>query len=580
MSNETENPYADIEKAQPETTVTDPKKKPQKGKKIGIIVAVAVALVLVILNGSKIANAAVKLFTSPEGYFQYVLSKSTDDVAELIGENYGNAMDRWDEKDNLRSEATLSVTFGDEVLEWLEEETGTEFDWMEKLSLLMNTDSKKDAYKIDMGLDVSEERLISFVMLANMADKMAYFQIPELNETYLGVDLEDAFEEMDLEEDELDELIQLYDEIAKAMPKDDKLEKMLKHYFDLAISCVDDVEQTNGKKVTVDGITNKYTVLEATIDEGTIAAMLEVVIDELKEDKDVEKMIYDVSAVICDLPELQDEIDADEVYDEFLELLEELEEEIDEIEDEDFEFVLSLYVDNEGKIKGWALEVEDEDVEISSLLVTKGSKFAYELEGNIDGLKAVFEGKGKLGLSKISGDFRLEMLGMDILEISVKDLKTKDLMDGYFNGTVSVFLEKDASKMIEDEMGDELPFDVEDFELEFIGKNSKDTWDNTVSLYEKDDLLVSVSFVNKIGKAKSIKYPKDKEVAMAEDEEDVKDWLLDLEIDDFVDDLEDIFGEDFVEFLEDVLSGEIEIPGFGGHKEVYDYDDYYYDEWY
>ncbi|MDD5900092.1 MAG: hypothetical protein PUC73_04230, partial [Lachnospiraceae bacterium] len=44
-----------------------PGKKPGK-LLIGLAVA-AVALILVLANGAKIANAAVKLFTSPAGYF-------------------------------------------------------------------------------------------------------------------------------------------------------------------------------------------------------------------------------------------------------------------------------------------------------------------------------------------------------------------------------------------------------------------------------------------------------------------------------------------------------------------------------
>lgn len=576
MSNENENQFVEVEETKTEPT----KKESKKFGKIGIVAVAVLALVLVVLNAPKIGNAAVKLFTSPAGYFQHVLKNSSDEVAEQFAKGYGMGLESLDKADDLRSEAEFSISVGEDVRDMLEDETDIDFGWMEKASLLVNSDMTKDAYKFDMGLVLNEERLISLIMLANMSDKMAYLQVPELNETYLGVDLETLFDEMDLDTDDMNEVTELYEKLVEALPKDAKVEKLLKRYFDLAISCVEDVEQSK-EEVKVGEISNKYTVLEATIDEETVKAMLEAVIPELKDDKDVKEIIYNVTDVLCEVLELEDELDADDVYDEFVETLEDLEDELDDLEDEDFEFVLELYVDNEGKIKGWVVEVEEEDVEISSFIVTKGSKFAYELEGKVDGVKAVLEGTGKLGLSTLNGEFKVKAAGLKIIDFTLDDVKLKDLKDGYFNGTISVSLGSSLTSMLEEEMGDEFPFDLEDLVLELTAKCDKDESDVTVSLYEKDDLLVAVTTANKIGKAGSIKYPKDKEVAMIEDEDDLMDWVQDIDVDEFVESLEDVFGEEFVEFLEDVMSGDVDLPSFGGYEEDYWYeDDYYYEDWY
>ncbi len=565
MSNEIENQSVDVE-----TTDTAPKKH----GKLGIVAVAVVALVLLIANAPKIANAAVKLFTSPAGYFQHVLGKSADDAAEQIAKGYGMVLEGLNESDDLSSDAKFTVSVGEDVIDMLEDETEMDFGWLESMSLLVNSDMTKDAYKFDIGLDVNEDRLISMVMLANMSDKMAYFQVPELNEDYLGLDLEMLFDEMDLEMDEIEDVNESLDKIMKALPKEAKVEKILKRYLDLAISCVEDVEQDK-EEVKVGEITDKLTVLEATIDEKTLVAMMEKIIPELKEDKDIEKIMFDVLDTVGEVFDIEDDLDADEIYDDFIDGLDDLEDSLDDLEDEEFEFVLKLYVNNEGKIMGWAVEVEEADAEISSLLVTKGNKFAYELEGNVSGAKAVLEGSGKMSATKLNGDFKVKVLGMKMLEFTMTDLKLKDLKDGYFNGTVSVSLGKGAVSAIEDENGDELPFDVEDFVLELTGKNSKKKSDMTVSLYEKDELLVAVTVANEIGKAGKIKSPKDSEVIMAEDEEELMEWVQDFDVDEFVESLEDIFGEEMIETFEELLSGS------GTADDYYYDDDYYYeDDWY
>lgn len=565
----------------PESTQAEPKAAtPKKRNKLLIAAAAVLALVVVIANAPKIGNAAVKLFTSPAGYLQHLLKKASDESAEQFAKGYDMALESMFAAENASSENELSITLGKDVREMLEDATDVDFDWMEKISLLVNADSTKDAYKLDMGLALNDNRLISLLLMANMTDKAAYMQVPELNESYLGMDLEEFFDENGIDMDDINEASEMYEKIYKALPKKAKVEKLLKRYSELAISCIEDVEQDK-EEVKVDEITNKFTVLEATIDEGTLQDMLEAMIKELKEDKDIKEIIYNVL-------EIQEDADADEVYDGFLELLDEAEDEIDNLDEEEFELVLKLYVDNEGNIMGCVAELEDANVEVSNFMVQKGSKYAYEFELKVNGVKVVVEGTGKLTSSKLDGEFKLKAAGLKVLEFTLEDIKVKNLEDGYFNGTIKVSLGSALVSALEEELYG-FPFDLDDLVMELKEKNSKNKSEATFSLYEDDELLGAFSVTSKIGNAGKIKSPKDKEVVMVEDDEDLMDWVQDIDLDAFLESLEGKIDGDLLDMFEDLMNGEVSLPGMGGYDDDYYYDDdywyednYYYDDdyWY
>ncbi len=543
----------------------------KKHSKLAIVAVAVLAFIIVIANAPKIGNAAVKLFTSPAGYFQHLLKNASDEGAEQFAKGYDMALESMFAAEDMSSETEIGFTLGEDVRELLSDATDMDFEWMEKLSFLVNADSTKDAYKFDMGLALNDNRLISLVLLANMTDKMGYMQVPELNETYLGMDLEEFLDENGMDFDDINEATEMYEKFYKTLPKKAKVEKLLKRYSDLVISCIEDVEQDK-EEVKVGEITNKFTVLEATIDENTLQDMLEAFVKELKEDKDIKEIMY---AVL----ETQEDADADEVYDEFLELLDDLEDEIDSLDEEEFEMVVKLYVDNEGNLMGCVAEVEEANVEVSSLMVQKGSKYASEFEVKVNGVKVVLEGEGKLTSSKLNGEFTLKVAGLKILEFNLEDIKVKDLEDGYFNGIIRVSLGSAAVSALEEEMG-AFPFDLDDLVMELKEKSSKNKSEATFSLYEDDELLGAFSVSSKTGKAGKIKSPKEKEVAMVEDEDDLMDWVQDVDFEEFLESLEGKIDDDLLDMFDGLMNGEVSLPGMGGYDDDYYYDDdYWYDEY-
>ena len=545
----------------------------KSGKKLFAIVAAVIAVILVIANAPKIGNAAVKLFTSPAGYFRHVEEKAANDMIERFADSYDRTVSSLLSAENERSSTKIGVEIGKDVRDLLEDAASMDFDWLEKISFLVETDSVKDAYRTNVGLLLNDKRLLGFLVLVNMKDGVGYVQVPEINKSYLGMDLEEFFEmcNIDADMDDINEMRNTYDELYNVLPKKSEVEKILKRYSSLMISCIDDVKQDK-EELTVGELTETYTVLKAVIDEENLQDMMKALVKELRADKDIKKIMTEVLSV-------QDEIDADDAYEEFLDALDEFEDDIEDFDSQNFEIVLKTYVDNKGNIVGRTSEAEKENVEASNLLIRKGSKFAYEFEVKVNGVKGSLTGSGKMNASELNGDFKLKAAGMKLAEIQLKDVKLKDLEDGYFSGTISVSPSGTVAEALAGEL-DDFPFHIKDLVLEIKADSGKSKSDVKISLYEEEKLLGAFFVVSERGKAEKIKYPAEKEVVMVEDESDLLDWAGDIDFDAFLESLEGKLDDDLLELLEDAFSN-----GFFGGKANADYpyyeddsDDYWYDE--
>ena len=65
---------------------------------------------------------------------------------------------------------------------------------------------------------------------------------------------------------------------------------------------------------------------------------------------------------------------------------------------------------------------------------------------------------------------------------------------------------------------------------------------------------------------------------MVEDEDDLMDWVQDIDVDAFLESLEGKVDDDLLDLLEDLIEGDVSLPSFGGYDDYYYDDDYWYDE--
>lgn len=551
-------------------------KKKSKKKLFVAIGAVAAAAVLGVVAfafelPSRISNLAHKTFSSPEKYTEYVVKDNTKQLADSAGSLYQSVV--LDSKDMFEttSNSTITLTFGkgfDDFFELAEDLIGEDLSWLKSISASSSITVNGNQFSIDLSTSLNKAKLLSLIMALDLDGGAMYLQIPELSSTYLGVDLEDvmgrSFDEL---VDQWEDFRKEYIEVIEALPSQDRVEKLINKYAEIITSCIDDVEK---KSVTlkVEGVSQKCTALEIEVTPKLFIDVLEAILDEAEDDSELEKLIVDIVDAFGDVLG----VDGDDIYDEFLDGLEDFRDELDELADEiddidyDGTILLTLYVDGTGDIIGRKLTVTTavgyDSLEYAMMMTESGGKFGYELSMYFDDgfyeTNVAFLGSGKKSGDKITGDFVLsyDSYGdsMDILEIKTESLDIKSLNEGKLNGKISVGLTSDSAYMLAREMGySYIASILEDIQLTFSGKSSKNSSESTIGVvYDKKD-MVSVTVTTENKKASSVKIPKSKEAIFVEDEGDIEDWIDTIEWKKFFSNLEKTDLPDFIlDPLEDI----------------------------
>lgn len=524
-----------------------PVNEPKKGKKTGLFVALAVAAAALaavvsvcVVNAASINNFLKKTFSSPEKYFQFVMEKKVSENSKHIGVLYNDMVSRLNYYDKSYS-GELSIELGEDAksmmnlvqmaIEMSDKDLGG-IDVSKFESLKVGTDMaiKDSIFSLGIMTDVNQVSLISPNIVADMEQGKAYLQIPELSNTYLGMDMDDyAIGYYDL-----DEFAQMQDqsrEMIKALPKQADVEKMAERYLNIVIKNIDKVSIGDQKSLKVEGITQKCTELEITIDGRTMKNIMEAVIEEALEDKKLEKMITEMAAVT--------DQDGEDSYEDFVESLKDMKTTLKDMAKADGEIEVRVYVDSKGNIIGVVVEIEEEDSNCSMLSATKGKNTAYEIS-LVNRGEDVFEisGKGKESKGLLTGEFSVEAAGKPVADLEVSQLDVNMLKSGYLNGTVEIIPSSELIDALADELDVPVSSYLKGFTVLLDSKSSSKEFDWKVTLNDNGEKLVSVALAMKVGNGSKASLPDSDSVMMIEDTYDLMDYVKEADLDKLADSLD------------------------------------------
>lgn len=406
--------------------------------KIPAIIGGAVLLLLIVLiaNGARINNLVHKAFSSPESYYQFVEKKAMEDVYDLGGDLYDSIILQSLQLTYDKSVSTdMSVELGKDGEELLDLAglAGVDLSWLKSVQGEMEFSIKDSILSMAAGTSLNKDDIVSGNMIIDIDSGEMYLQIPELTKTYMGMYLEDVMGSYDYRQfQEFQEQQEISKDLVKALPSQSQVEKLLKKYTTIALKCVDDVS-TGSKTLKVDGIQQKYTELKVTLDAETMENMMEAVLEEMAEDRDLEKYIVNVAEVYGE--------DGDDIYENFQESIDFALDNLDYQISDDTKIVMKVYVDGKGEIKGRIIEWNDyrgKKQSISILMPQKGNKAGFEFSINADDEKVELSGSGKKSGNKVTGEYELKYNGTAILDITAKKLNTADLKKGQLNGEIGI----------------------------------------------------------------------------------------------------------------------------------------------
>jgi len=304
-------------------------------------------------------------------------------------------------------------------------------------------------------------------------------------------------------------------------------EKLLNKYIECVIKSVDDIDESS-EKLSIEGTSVKATVLTANIDGETFANILTNVLTEVRDDKEIKKIITNISEL-----EMYEDMGMD--YDLFVESIDEiLDEGFEDFESSDESIELDFYVNNKGDIIGFGFE--EEGVEFLCASIVKGKNFASTISVESEGQKIEFSGSGKNSGNKKTGEYKLSVMGFEVLTISLDGVDSKKLEEGTIVGTIT--LEPGSGLNTFTAMLDsEISSLISDLKLEIKGtdKGSK------LSLYSGEDLYIALGLEGKTTDNSKVNIPSD-----YMDSEDASDMM------DFADAAEDYVTGDLIDKLEEI----------------------------
>lgn len=494
---------------------------------IAAAATVVVVLIAVIANFDRLNNFVHKTFSSPEKYYHFVEKKNVDELSSVIGDIYKlYLLDTKDAFDTTYS-AGLSLELGKSGQDLLELAgiAGVDLSWLESVAFNGGFTIKDDRISANLSTAINKNDIASLVMAMDIEEGEMFLQIPEMTDTYIGLDAKDFMSTSQMNEmlDAWEEARETLDDTFDTLPSQKKVENFLKKYMSIAVNCVEDVEKKS-RNLKVEGVEQNCTLLKVTLDADTLKDVLEAILDEAEDDKELEELFIDLGDVFGE--------DGGEIYDDLIDSLDYYLSNMRYFGGS--ELVMSVYVDGKGKVVGREMEIDG--VTVALLMPQKGSKFGYEFSVRDNrSANIALTGSGKRSGDKIDGEFRLRYTGTPILDITTDNLDLKTLKRGQLNGKIQLGVGSGIGTVLGSVPVASI---LQNMRIGINAKTSADTFEYGVSLvYDDEDVgTVKVSAENK--RASTVKIPSGKNVIYVEDVRDFEDWTETIDWDKVVTRLE------------------------------------------
>lgn len=520
-----------VEEAKAEV-VTTAEPKAKKSFKVPAIILGCVAAVAVIIGcvcifaRDKVGNAVHKTFDKPKDYYSYVEKKN---LTALTGKNNNEYMTKM--LDNMTGHRVLTETvkirLGSRGKDFtaLASMANIDLSWLDNAGITYKVSTQDDKAKVSIAPLLNDVKLATLASMINIKEGVVYLQVPELNEQWLGVHIgdEDSYEAVF---NRIGSTTEKYEEILKAYPDQETIEALTLKYYEIIMEQVESMEKTKSKLEAGD-VAQECTLLTMELKTKDIQKILKAVVKELKKDKEIEKIINNVSdAMMSSMKESIDQIreynpdyELPDPYEEFIEALEEFEEEVldDEEKIEIDKLILEMYVDGDGKIIGRTITVRNGDTtaKFSFAMTKKDDKIGIECSGKADSEGFSFVGNGTVKKEMYNGDFRLKVGDQKIMTVSVEDYDLKAAEKGNFAGSLTFKLGSDINvgdfltselRIREDNPAYALLKNI-DPALRISGEMQMDKHELTLSLLDAGSEIIAISFNGSLGEEEDISAP-------------------------------------------------------------------------
>ena len=334
--------------------------------------------------------------------------------------------------------------------------TPVDISWLEDASMDTKGNLNEGTMIETMDVKVNGTKICTIEYYFDTENSEVYMRIPELNEGYIKMNMEQMTQEAEaeMEEEGMDSSFSTSMDLADAMnsyfstldnlPEADALTSILTRYSDIIFDNVTDGENPGTQSSAAGDVSQELTVLEGHVTQAEAQPMFQQILDTAKTDEELKGLIESWTEAMND-PEYS--------YDTFLQAIEDLEKDLDgEIDESDTSgFVLRAWVDDNGEVVGREVLADDGEQEeslFSYLCTTDGDQRGFSFTMGSDEDSVGLYGSGTLSGDVLSGTYTFTSGGEDAVVIEVADYDTKAVENGIWKGTYTI-----SGAPIEDEDG-------------------------------------------------------------------------------------------------------------------------------
>lgn len=334
--------------------------------------------------------------------------------------------------------------------------TPVDISWLEDASMDTKVNLNEGTMIETMDVKVNGTKICTIEYYFDTENSEVYMRIPELNEGYIKMNMEQMTQEAEaeMEEEGMDSSFSTSMDLADAMnsyfstldnlPEADALTSILTRYSDIIFDNVTDGENPGTQSSAAGDVSQELTVLEGHVTQAEAQPMFQQILDTAKTDEELKGLIESWTEAMND-PEYS--------YDTFLQAIEDLEKDLDgEIDESDTSgFVLRAWVDDNGEVVGREVLADDGEQEeslFSYLCTTDGDQRGFSFTMGSDEDSVGLYGSGTLSGDVLSGTYTFTSGGEDAAVIEVADYDTKAVENGIWKGIYTI-----SGAPIEDEDG-------------------------------------------------------------------------------------------------------------------------------
>lgn len=365
-------------------------------------------------------------------------------MIEEIGADYAESLSQMNTEE-VKGNAKMKVSLDDGGKAILGMLAPVDISWLTDASINANVCMSDKSMTESMDVNVNGTKICTVEYYFDTENSEIYMRIPELNEGYIKMNMEqmtqEAVEEADQELDssfstsmDMADAMNSYFSTLENLPEADALTSILTRYSDIIFDNVADAENPGTQAAVAGDVSQELNVLEGHVTQAEGIPMLQQILDTAKTDEELKGIVETWTAAMND---------PDYTYETFLEAIEDMEKELDTEADESDEsgFILKAWVDGEGDVVGRQISLSEDGQEedlFSYLCTTDGDNRGFSLQFGAGEDSFALEGSGALDGDLLSGSYVLSVSGADGAAIDVEGYDTQAAKDGIWKGTYTI----------------------------------------------------------------------------------------------------------------------------------------------